>query len=45
MGQSRALQKMMMVNLVESYKKFTKVCQRDRESYIKIAEEKMEEDM
>jgi translation initiation factor IF-1 len=36
---------MMMVNLVEAYKTFAKVCQRDRENYIKIAEEKMEEDM
>jgi translation initiation factor IF-1 len=44
MGQSRALQKMMMVSLIESFKKFAKVSQRDRENYIKIAEEQMEED-
>lgn len=44
-GQSRAIQKMLMVNLVDSYKTFNKVCQRNKENYIRIAERQMEEDL
>lgn len=36
---------MMMVNLVESYKKFVKTLQKDKQNYIKIVQEKMEEDL